>query len=91
MANGKKLKVVLITAGKDEQRYECAGLRFQVPDGVSGGGGWVGIRPGHVRTLAALKGGEILLFGEGGELTERLPGGRGFAMVENDTVSFVLE
>ena len=91
MNEDRLLQVKIIIAGELPKQYTCASLRFSVPDGSDGeGGGWVGIRPGHEKMLAALAPGEILLFHEPGGEPERLPLGRGFLSVENDEVNIII-
>ncbi len=90
MSENNLLQVKIIKAGEAARHYSCSSLRFRVPDGADGeGGGWVGVRPGHEKMLAALAPGDILLFTEPGGEPQRVSCGRGFLAVENDGINII--
>ena len=69
----------------------CDSVRLTVcDDGQGKGGGSYGIRPGHTKALFALDAGPIRAFLAGVQILSGRTGG-GFATVDGDTVTAVVE
>ena len=90
MPENKRLKLKIVKPDEAAKEYECFSVRFFVPPAADGsGGGWLGVRPGHARMLAAVAPGDILAFDHEGAEPVRIACSRGFVSVENDIVSVI--
>ena len=70
---------------------ECDSVHLTVCDDTNGrGGGSMGIRPGHIKSLISLDQGSVAAYIGEKEIFSCIVGG-GFATVENDTVTVVTE
>ena len=83
------LKIV----SKDGTRppVECDSVHLNVCDDTMGrGGGSMGIRAGHIKSLICLDRGPVTAYLEGKEIFSCITDG-GFATVENDIITIVTE
>ena len=85
------LTLRIVTPGGALEPVACDSVRLTVCDDSRGkGGGSYGIRPGHTKALLALEAGPIRAFLAGGPVLSGQTGG-GFATVDGDTVTAVVE
>ena len=69
----------------------CDSVHLNLPDDTLGkGGGSMGIRPGHIKSLISLERGRITAYLEGNEIFS-CQTDVGFATVEDDVVTVVTE
>ena len=69
----------------------CDSVHLNLPDDTLGkGGGSMGIRPGHIKSLISLERGEVKAYLEGKEIFS-CQTDVGFATVEDDVVTVVTE
>ncbi|MBR4881568.1 MAG: hypothetical protein IKU19_06510 [Clostridia bacterium] len=70
---------------------ECDSVHLKVCDNTLGqGGGSMGIRPGHIKSLISVERGPVVAYLDGKEIFSLDTDG-GFATVENDNVTIVTE
>ena len=70
---------------------ECDSVHLRVCDDTNGcGGGSMGIRAGHIRSLISVDRGPVTAYLDGKEIFSRTIDG-GFATVENDVITIVTE
>lgn len=85
------LTLRIISKDGCETPVECDSVHLTVADDNMGqGGGSMGIRSGHIKSLISLDKGPVTAFIEGKEIFSRITD-VGFATVENDTVTVVTE
>ena len=85
------LTLRIVTKQGTSQSIECDSVHLSVVDDVLGeGGGSMGIRTGHIRSLISVDKGPVTAYLNGKEIFSANVG-VGFATVENDTVTIVTE
>ena len=86
-----ELKLIIATPQKKQPPLTCDSVRLMLCDDAKGrGGGEYGIHPGHIKALIALQEGPLHAFLHGEPILEGACGA-GFASVEGDTVTVVVE
>lgn len=84
-----ELKIVSLNGSIDP--VKCDSVNFILCDDDMGkGGGSIGIRTGHVKSLLSIDKGEVVAYLDGKKIFSCFTEG-GFATVENDTVTVVSE
>ena len=85
----RKLKIV--SKNGSAFSIDCDSVHLTVADnGMGQGGGSMGIRGGHIKSLISLGGGPVSAYTDGKEIYSAVAEG-GFATVEDDTVTLVTE
>ena len=83
------LSIVTLTGTSDP--ISCESIRLTVCDNANGkDGGSYGIRKGHVKALLALEAGTITAYENGTPILQAQTG-KGFATVDQDTVTVVVD
>ena len=86
-----RLTLIVVTPEGNRQPLECDSVQITVADNENGkSGGSYGIRPGHIKALFALDSGTIKAVSGGSAVLTALSG-PGFASVDNNTVTAVIE
>lgn len=90
------IKLRVITPSGVAAEVKCSSVRFNAKDGESGkGGGGIGIRKGHMKSLIAVEAGEVTAMTD-----DKLPSGKkdfrikvkaGFAAVKDDVVTIITD
>lgn len=84
-----ELKLMLTDSGGREVSVGCDSVRLVAMDGTDGrGGGSIGIRQGHIKSVIALEKGDVIAY-RSGEIvfSENICGG--VAVVDSDTVTIL--
>ena len=86
-----ELVLKVITPAGSFGPYRCQSVRLNASDDAEGsGGGSCGIRPGHIESLISVEKGPLTAY-SGGEVILSAECGNGFATVEDDVVTVVIE
>ena len=87
----KELTVEIITPKGVKFKNNCTSVQFNVADNAKGGyGGSYGVRAGHAKAIFALEKGLVKVFDDN-ELILNCECGDGFATVDNNNLSLVVE
>lgn len=83
------LTLKIVSAIGSVSSFECDSVHLTVSDNDMGqGGGSMGIREGHIKSLISLDRGSITAYTDGKEILSAVSDG-GFATVEDNTVTVV--
>lgn len=90
------IKLLVITPAGTAAEVECRSVRFNAKDGENGkGGGGIGIRKRHMKSLIAVEAGEIIAVTDGkltgGKSDFRIKVKAGFAAVKDDVVTVITD
>ena len=90
------IKLRVITPAGTAAEVECRSVRFNAKDGENGkGGGGIGIRKRHMKSLIAIEAGEIIAVTDGkltgGKSDFRIKVKAGFAAVKDDVVTVITD
>ena len=84
------LKLSVVTLAGTMEPIECDSVQLNVADNAEGkGGGSYGIHKGHIKSLFSLATGTLTAL-KNGETVLKAATGDGFATVQNDTVTVVV-
>ena len=87
----RDIALSVVTPDEKPIFLHCGSVHVTLRDDKQGrGGGSYGIRPGHVAAVLALAPGPVLAYIRGMQVLH-LTCGKGFAMIENTTVTLVTE
>lgn len=85
------LTLKIVSKNGSSPVVECDSIHLTVADDTTGkGGGSMGIRPGHIKSLISLGRGGVTAYIDGKEIFSCMTD-VGFATVENDNVTIVTE
>ena len=90
------IKLRVVTPSGIAAEAECRSVRFNAKDGENGkGGGGIGIRKGHMKSLIAVEAGEIIAVTDdkltSGKNDFRIKVKAGFAAVKDDVVTVITD
>ena len=85
------LTLSIVTPAGSKSGVQCSSVHLTLADNSDGkGGGSFGIRKGHIKSLLALEKGSLKAY-DGENLILKAHCGAGFASIDNDAVTVVVE